>query len=807
MLKKCFWLFFILSLAVSVFAEDRRKPVPIEGKNILPLRVLARPFSNIYNSPDLKSATVKENIPAFAPYYVYTRPSAEDIELQDGWYEVGADNRGNIAGWMQAKDVFEWKQTMCLAYTHPEGRRPVLMFSSRTPLSDIIQKDAQARVSDVNSIYTAIETKQIPDNFPVRSIEPKQAVDISTQFYLLPILSFEELEIDGREGRLLQIAAATAGGPNARESTDISQNKDYLNTANQAAGDVAPNVLKDMKIDVVFVSDTTVSMRPYIKATLDVIKQVAKDLSSDPATARSLKFGVWGYRDPVDKIPDIGYTTHNYTPQLLPADEFVQALSRVDVTKIDSDDYAEDVFSGINDAIAQTAWEDGAIRVIILLGDAPGHETGHKYNASGQSAQTLRAISDDASIYLYAIHVKAPRAQKYHEPARIQFSELSANPGMQGQSAYYSVSSEDMPGFTQVASDITSALTLMLKNVKQGNISKNLGTAGHLSEEAALSQPSPVETINGDWKITANGHKGILHIEPGSTTLSLGGKLETMTDMSFDGSTLVFTRPIPCCTQVYTGKLQAGPEGTQRFEGTFTQKGTTTVFKWNSDRDKPISQTAQAQPPADTPPASETPATVSPTIKDDSNPSAQQLAYQMVKAAMVDWIGKQSGAQAPRDIVAWATDKDLTEPAIQSMEVRLLVNKRQLDSLNTILKEVMAAGRRGQIGGEDFFSALQATSAAASRDPNLIKNAKSMAATGLIPEFLSGLPYKSSLMSMNNDLWMSWSVDEQDEFLNELEAKMQAYQSIHDRPEGWIALSSEDDPDEHVYPVSLELLP
>ena len=60
---------------------------------------------------------------------------------------------------------------------------------------------------------------------------------------------------------------------------------------------------------------------------------------------------------------------------------------------------------------------------------------------------------------------------------------------------------------------------------------------------------------------------------------------------------------------------------------------------------------------------------------------------------------------------------------------------------------------------------------------------------------------------MNNDLWMSWSVDEQDEFLNELEAKIQAYQSIHDRPEGWVALSQEDDPDEHVYPVSLELLP
>lgn len=183
------------------------------------------------------------------------------------------------------------------------------------------------------------------------------------------------------------------------------------------------------------------------------------------------------------------------------------------------------------------------------------------------------------------------------------------------------------------------------------------------------------------------------------------------------------------------------------------------------------------------------------------------MAKDVFKAALVEWIGSQSGAQAPRDIVAWAVDKDLLEPAIQSMEVRLLINKRQLDSLKTVLDEVMTAGRRGQIGGEDFFSALQATAATAARNPDQIKNAKSMAATGLVPEFLVGLPYKSRLMAMSNDLWDSWSVDEQDEFLAELEAKIMAYKAIHDEPDGWIGLNKADDPDDHVYPISLDLLP
>ena len=141
------------------------------------------------------------------------------------------------------------------------------------------------------------------------------------------------------------------------------------------------------------------------------------------------------------------------------------------------------------------------------------------------------------------------------------------------------------------------------------------------------------------------------------------------------------------------------------------------------------------------------------------------------------------------------------------MEVRLLINKRQLDSLTTVMNGVMKAGVMGQISGRDFFDSLQAVPAIAARDPNQIKNAKTVAQTGLIPEFLIGLPYQSQLMAMTNELWSSWSNDEQDEFLDELNAKIKAYQAIHDNPDGWVVLNKGDDPDEYVYPICLELLP
>ncbi|MCQ2445085.1 MAG: hypothetical protein MJ061_06330, partial [Mailhella sp.] len=143
----------------------------------------------------------------------------------------------------------------------------------------------------------------------------------------------------------------------------------------------------------------------------------------------------------------------------------------------------------------------------------------------------------------------------------------------------------------------------------------------------------------------------------------------------------------------------------------------------------------------------------------------------------------------------------------QALEVRILLNKRQLDSLAGVLQDVLRAGQENQVSGDDFFTSLQAASAAASRDPDMLSGIDSLAESGLIPEFLAGLPYHSQLMDMSNDLWASWGPDEQDAFLTRLEAKIRAYASIHDNSELWVALNQGDDPSEYVAPIQLELMP
>ncbi len=681
----------------------KRVPIKIEGKKLLSLRVLTRPFSNIYTDKSLESPIVQSDVPAMQPYYVYTRPTAEDRELEAGWYEVGSNSQGKVIGWMQSKDVFEWKQTMCLVYTHPEGRKPVLMFDTKSSIKDIIQSSDEERAKSVSNYYAAIDDKNISKNFAVKSVEPKRAIDIQKEFYLLPILDFEAVDFGNREARVVKLAAVTNAKAGARGNDDIRKPGTYLPGAVAPSTVISKKKLKDLTVDIVWVFDTTVSMRPYIKDTLDVITEASMKMAANQTDNVKLNFGAWGYRDSVGDIPKIGYTTKNYTPELVGIKNFTNVLLNVKVTPVDSVDFPEDMFSGIADAMEKTVWSPKSIKLIILVGDAPSHKVGHKWNLSGQNEETLRSLADDSSIYIASLHLKNPKAKKFHELAETQYRTLATNPGSsEGDSAFYEAPTTSVEVFREKANDLTN---VFIKNIQE------IRTA--ISTEINTSTVITVET---------NDSKGN----------------EVTGELAF--------------SDIDIGKI--------------------------------ISNDLNVS---------------------DSNVTAS--ANRMFRAAMIKWIGSQTEAKAPRDIVAWAIDKDLENPDIPSLEVRLLINKRQLDSLATVIQSIITAGFTGQIGGEDFFTSLQAATATIARDPNMVKQAKRMADTGLVPEFLEGLPYQSQLMAITNELWSSWGADEQMEFINALSAKIEAYRKIHNTPEGWIALNKGDDIDEYVYPLSLDLLP
>lgn len=685
----------VLFCACPIYAAERT-PVKIDADSPLSLRVLTRPGATLYSDASGTTA-LDSNLPSFKPYFVYIRPEGESRESGTGWYEVGSDEKGGVVGWMKASDVFEWRQTMCLTYTHPQGRHPVLMFEEEETASTLAGKKTEERKVLAQAFYDAIDqaaSKPLPEDFPVISVEPKMAVDAIKQFYLLPILEHQSVEIDGREGRLLRLAAVSGKADPDKGKSDIRANAEYAKAATADAETATP-VVKELLVDVVWVMDTTRSMGPYIDAARHVLEKTSASIAVKPALKERLAFGAWLYRDSTE-IKDIEYTTLNLTPKLLSVDAFLTALNQAKETKVDSVDVAEDMFAGVADAINKTSWRDGAIRVVLLVGDAPSHKAGHKWNSSGLEESTLRALANENKVTVLALHINPPSTKKYNRLAAAQFKTLAQNPGTETP-MYWSIGVKDPNAFNTLSETITSSVLTYVEEAMKGE---------------ALAVNASVATKQ---------------TEANSATVSSGN-------------------PVPVA-----------------------------------------------------------PAT--PSVSTAKNAPSSDDIRKALQAATVTWVGSRVNAEPPRDIEAWVLDKDLTDSSIQSLEVRLLLSKRQLDALATLLNDTIEAGRKSQMETQDFFTALQAASAAASRNADMLAKAGTLAKSGLIPAFLTGLPYHSQLMDMSDELWASWSPDEQDAFLNSLEAKINAYAAIHDDPEKWVALNAGDDPDDFVTPILLDLLP
>ena len=159
-MKKAFWICLLALLLCTgdALAEQtpqasgERFPVTLGEGSELPLRVLTRPMASLYKSAS-EGEVLQSNLPTFQSYYVYDRPGGEARDTGTGWYEVGTDDKGTVVGWLKADDVFEWQQTMCLAYTHPQGRMPVLMFEDKESLENLAKQEQAARAEAVGGLY------------------------------------------------------------------------------------------------------------------------------------------------------------------------------------------------------------------------------------------------------------------------------------------------------------------------------------------------------------------------------------------------------------------------------------------------------------------------------------------------------------------------------------------------------------------------------------------------------------------------------------------------------------------------------
>src|SRR5690606_17752590 len=230
-------------------------------------------------------------------------------------------------------------QTLTIGFKDPAEHPRVLLFEDR---------DALKRLVDTNNAagYEALREQAIAgdvEGSPVAAIQPDGFIDIRRNFYLVPILSHEDVLIGAHQGRLLRVASVPLRDPAPADDP--------------------------YRAGIVFVIDTTQSMRPYIDRTREIMRDVYAQID-DAGLSDKVAYGLVGFRDSTTAVPALEYEARVFADLTSSGDEFLSQVAAVDATDVSSQGFNEDVYAGVSEALESINWENYFARYIILITDA-----------------------------------------------------------------------------------------------------------------------------------------------------------------------------------------------------------------------------------------------------------------------------------------------------------------------------------------------------------------------------------------------------------------------------------------------------
>jgi hypothetical protein len=443
----------------------------------LPVRVLIRPQSNIFDDANDGANVIKGNLPAFVPWFVF---EARDVDLTDsdnpaGWYHIGPSRRGPM-GWIKAGDAILWNSALVVTYApiaavdDEERRSPVFMFDTLDRAKSLFDApDPAGEIDTIASLVDAADVDALSERGVV-SMEPRRFLDFDAKPYILPVVNFETLEIFEGEARYLRIAAAvpsTAEGDARGGST--FENKEYLDSAASELTTQGTDA-DELEIEIKFAIDMTGSMVPYINAVKSSVARLAERLSAERSLAGAVRFGLIGYTDQASQCRDCPFVVaKDFFPDgSVESAAFIDQVSRLGVGG--GGDYPEAVFAGMKSAV-EGSWSQNSLKFVVLIGDASSNNKGSDPSHSESAAQ-VRALAEASNAYVIAMHAKDLRAQGDWTPAQEQFTELARNPG-QGLPAY--VGFEVSPStaetvFTKEVTNLVERFAGRLGSVREGDV-------------------------------------------------------------------------------------------------------------------------------------------------------------------------------------------------------------------------------------------------------------------------------------------------------------------------------------------------
>lgn len=658
----CCFLLLLLASSAALGAE-KRAPLLQEGKKTLFQRVVVHPGTTMTAEANAKSAVVQQTVKPFTVFYVYNR--------KDGFLEVGPSTTA-AQGWIEAGKATDWPQAMTLLFTERTGRMPVLFFKEQNGIEQICKAaDLKEQLKKLETqVEAALKSKTNVPDLPVIAAEPPDSEGAVSRkrFYLMPIKNMTEPFEGTKFLKVASIDPGSGGGKKDGSGADGDKGKDDGKPATMRTG-------------IVFVIDTTISMKPYIDQSLNVIRSAFDNIEKENL-GDSVGFAVIAFRSSLTKDPKIGYTTLKVSDFTTLKDRKLleSALAKVDEATASTHAFDEDSMAGVKSAVDELSWNDYQSRVLVLISDAGPLPPGDPLAATRMAPTEMLDYAKSKNIWLTVLHVRSPNGAKDHAYAEKAYRELTKTPS--GASSYIPI-----PAPTPAAGAESFAKT-----------AKVLG-----------------ESLSKVVKATA-------------------------------------ARKLP-------------------------------------EKPKP-----QAK---------------APSPEDEARRIGETIGYAM----QLEFIGSQKDNRAPSVVDAWIADMDLAQLAdnqyAPTVEVAVLLTKNQLSDLQRTLQIIVdQAERTKKTDSKDFFQSILSASAQMARDPAAFsaKPGQNLQETGVLGEFLEGLPYKSDIMLLKEDDWYRMSVGEQTAFINRLKSRIARYEEYDKDRSNWESFGASDAGD-WLYRVPLSVLP
>ena len=460
MKKLAIALISIFCFAGSAMAE---KPLLIEGKQNLFQRVLSTPECILKKSEQDQG----KKIPSFSRFYVYERT--------DSLLKVGPDTSGTNLGYLDTKCTVNWDIQTSLMFTQRSKRDRALIFKDQTSLMKII--DAADPASIVDPMLAKATKNEGVES--VLSIEPEKPVDATKEFYLIPILEFEETMFeDGNDALALKIAS-------------ISEKEQQ-----KVQSDNGESALKAFKAAVVFVIDSTISMQSYLDRTKNAISKIYKKIEADDL-GDSVNFGLIAFRANASKTKgNIDYITKVFVNpgEVKTEKDFADKLADLKEAAVSTDYFEEDAYAGIDQALNSVDWSKYGARYVVLITDAGAIEATKDKRISNttMSSSQLRLFAKNKGVAIYVLHLLTPEGQAHHAKAKSQYEDLSYN-DILNKSLYYPIKGGSVDSFGKMTDLLADSVTDQIKGALDGK-----ETAGAVTAE---TDTQSIDSMENDTRL------------------------------------------------------------------------------------------------------------------------------------------------------------------------------------------------------------------------------------------------------------------------------------------------------------------